>query len=385
MGPLAGVRVVDLTHVLNGPFSTMLLAHMGAEVIKIEPKSGDRFRYAWMPVDADHAGYEFLVVNANKKGITLNLKDERGKALFRELATRADVVVENFSVGVMERLGLGYDALRELNPRLIYASSTGYGEDGPYRHMRANASIITGMTGWTEHGWHEAGAAGGRVPGIGDEAAGVSMALGICAALFARERTGIGQKIHVAMAEAHLGFMVSRFHTHFEGREVGSLPKRCADGYVTFHLPHIPDKLWAQFVSAMGHPEAIDDPRFVTQRDRQQNFKAMEEEVGVWVRAMTRAELWKVFQACRISGAPIRSLAEVFEDEHFRERGTFVQVEDAAAGDLTMLAPWIHFSATPAEIERAGPAIGEHNHDVYGGLLGHAAAELEELEGAGVI
>ena len=385
MGPLAGVRVIDLTHVLNGPFATMLLAHMGAEVIKIEPRSGDRFRYAWMPVDADHSGYEFLVVNANKKGVTLNLKDERGKALFRSLVERADVVVENFSVGVMDRLGLGYEALRKIKPDLIYASSTGYGESGPYRNMRANASIVTGMTGWSDNAWKEAGAEGGRVPAIGDEAAGMSMALGICAALFARERTGEGQKIHVAMMEAHLGFMVSAFHTLFEGRQVGSMPKRCADGYVTFHLPHIPDKLWGQFVTAMGHPEMIEDPRFATQRARQENFQAMEATVGEWVRAKTRAELWTVFRAVGISGAPIRPLADVFEDEHFRERETFVKVVDPQAGELTMLAPWIHFSETPAHLERTGPAIGQHNRDVYGGLLGLDAAELDELEQTGVI
>lgn len=385
MGPLAGVRVIDLTHVLNGPFSTMLLAHMGAEVIKIEPRAGDKFRYAWMPVDADHAGYEFSVVNANKKGITLNLKEERGKELFRDLVKQADVVVENFSLGVMDRLGLGYDALKAINPRLIYAASTGYGDHGPYKHMRANASIITGMTGWSDHAWQEAGVEGGRVPAIGDEAAGVSMALGICAALFARERSGEGQKIHVAMVEAHLGFMVSRFHTHFEGREVGSRPKQCADGYVTFHLPHIPDKLWGRFVTGMGHPEMIDDPRFATQRARQQNFLEMERVVGEWVRAKTRTELWKVFLDVGISGGPIRPLSDVFEDEHFRERKSFVKVEDPEAGELTMLAPWIHFGKTPAKLESAGPAIGEHNREVFGGLLGLDGPALDELEKTGVI
>src|SRR5919197_1356531 len=152
-GPLHGVRVIDLTHVLNGPFSTMLLAHMGAEVVKIEHGPGDRFRHAWMPIDADHDGYEFLWVNSNKKCITLDLKHPRGKELFRELVKRADIVAENFTVGVMDRLGLGYEALREINPRLIYASSKGYGERGPYKHIRANASTIMSITGWTNAAW----------------------------------------------------------------------------------------------------------------------------------------------------------------------------------------------------------------------------------------
>lgn len=385
MGPLAGVRVVDLTHVLNGPFSTMLLAHLGAEVIKIEQREGDRFRKSWMPIGADHDAYESLVVNANKKCITLNLKDERGKQLLRELVKRSDVVVENFSLGVLDRLGLGYEALREINPRLIYASSTGYGEDGPYRDMRANATIVMAMTGWTDAAWTNAGVAGGKVQGIGDEAAGVSLALGICAALFARERTGQGQKIQVSMQEALLGFMVANFHTLFERQPVASTPKRCADGYVTFHLPHIPDKLWARFAAGMGHPELIDDPRFATQAARRAHFDELEEIVAEWVRTTTRDELWKVFREVQISGAPIRSLAEVLEDEHLRARDAFVPVEHPQAGTLTMLAPWIRFSETPAELHHAGPAIGEHNRAVYGELLGLDETELAELTGAGVI
>jgi crotonobetainyl-CoA:carnitine CoA-transferase CaiB-like acyl-CoA transferase len=385
MGPLDGVRIVDLTHVLNGPFATMLLAHMGAEVIKIETREGDRFRYAWMPVDADHSGYEYLAVNANKKTITLNLKDERGKELLRSLVKTADVVVENFSRGVMDRLGLGYEALHAINERLIYASSTGYGDSGPYRDMRANAGIVNGASGWTARGWHEAGVEGKHALGIGDEAAGMSMALGICGALFAREKTGVGQKIHVAMVEAVLGFMVSTFHTHFEGIEVGSKPKRCLDGYVTFHLPQIPDPLWRRFVTAMGHPEAADDPRFTTGRLRQVNYVAMEATIAEWVGSLTRAQLWSVFRECNISGGPIRALDELFTDEHWVERQTFVKVDHAEAGELTMLAPWIHFSETPGEIVHAGSGIGEHNREVYCGLLGLDAAVLEEYQSAGVI
>src|SRR6516164_2191518 len=165
-GALDGVRVVDLTHVLNGPFATMLLAHMGAEVLKIEYGEGDRFRHAWMPLDAGHDGYEFLVVNTNKKGITLNLKHERGREIFLDLVRRSDVVVENFSVGVMDRLGLGYPVLREVNPGIVYASSKGYGEDGPNAQLRANAQTIMGATGWTDVSWSFSGRKGTIPQGI---------------------------------------------------------------------------------------------------------------------------------------------------------------------------------------------------------------------------
>ena len=144
-GALDGVRVLDLTHVLNGPFCTVQLAHMGAEVIKVEYGAGDRFRHAWMPVDVKRDGYEFIAVNANKKGIVVDLKQAEGKQVFVELVKRSDIVVENFTTGTMDRLGLGYEALREINPRLIYACSRGYGESGPYRHVRANAATISAI------------------------------------------------------------------------------------------------------------------------------------------------------------------------------------------------------------------------------------------------
>jgi len=384
-GALAGLRVIDLTHVLNGPFATMLLAHMGADVIKIEHGQGDRFRHAWMPVDRTHDGYEFLVVNVNKRGISLNLKHERGKAIFRDLVRAADVVVENFSLGVMERLGLGYEDLREINPRLVYASSKGYGSDGPAAHLRANANTIMAATGWTNAGWEFAGTEGTIPQGIGDEASGVSLAVGILAALYAREQTGEGQRIEVSMQEALLGFMVSNFHTLFEGRRVGAPAKRCRDGWVSFHLPDMSQGLWESLATALGHPEAIDDPRFATMQARRANYPELNDTVTSWVAVKTREEMAQIFLETGISAAPVKKLAEVVEDEHLRARGAFVDVDDHAAGAVKMLAPWIRFSATPSAIRSSAPQVGEHNAEVYGELLGLGAAELEELRADGVI
>jgi crotonobetainyl-CoA:carnitine CoA-transferase CaiB-like acyl-CoA transferase len=384
-GALDGVRVLDLTHVLNGPFSTMLLAHMGAEVLKVEYGEGDRFRHAWMPVDATHDGYEFLVVNANKKGITLNLKHDRGKQLFADLVRRCDIVVENFSLGVMERLGFGYDQLRELNPRIILASAKGYGHDGPAAPLRANAQTVMAAAGWTDVSWKFSGRPGTMPQGIGDEAAGVSMTVGVLAALYARERTGEGQKIEVSMQESLLGFMVSNLHTLFEGQSVGAPAKPCKDGYVVFHLPDMSQELWSAFATAIGHTEAIDDPRFSTVRLRRENYREWDALVSTWVAESTRDELAAVFRKTGISAAPIQSLAEVVEDEHLRAREAFVDVEDPAAGTVKMLAPWIRFSATPAEITSSAPTLGEHNDEVYGELLGLSDAELAQLRADGVI
>jgi crotonobetainyl-CoA:carnitine CoA-transferase CaiB-like acyl-CoA transferase len=184
-GALQDLRVIDFTHALNGPFCTMLLGHLGAEIIKIEPPSGDNFRRSWMAGDTTKDAYEFLWINVNKKSVVLNLKTERGIDLARQLIARADVLVENFHRGTMERFGLDYDSVKGLNPRLIYACSRGYGDWGPYADYGSTAQSNNGMTGWTHTSWGYSGAPGTKALGIGDEAAGVSMALGILAALHA--------------------------------------------------------------------------------------------------------------------------------------------------------------------------------------------------------
>ena len=378
-GPLAGVRVIDLSHMLNGPFCTLLLAHLGAEVLKVEHGEGDRFRRTWIAVDAPRDAYEFLAVNANKKGITLNLKSDRGREIFLELIRRSDVLVENFSLGVMDRLGFSYEELREVNPRLIYATSKGYGESGPHAHVRAYAPTVMARSGWLESAWELSGARGTRVLGIGDEAAGVSLALGVTAALYAREQTDSGQKIEVSMQEALLGFMVGSFHTLFEGVEVGGKYYECVDGYVAIYLPNLTDALWERFATAIGHREATADPRFATALARQRNFEALQETVGVWVRDRTRDELWQIFAAHGIASTPALTLGELIDDEHLRARGAFVEVPHPSGDTLTLLQPWIRFSDYTGEIANAGPAIGEHNHEVYARLLGLSEHEVDRL------
>ncbi|MBS1677067.1 MAG: CoA transferase [Actinobacteria bacterium] len=384
-GPLAGTRILDLTHVLNGPFCTMLLAHMGADVLKVEHGAGDRFRHAWMPTDAGRDGYESLVVNANKRCITLNLKSEAGKEIFGKLVAKSDVVVENFSPGVMDRLGFGYQHLREIRPDVIYARSSGYGSSGPYVDVPAFAMLIQAISGWTDSGWTTPAARGSKPLGIGDEGAGVSMALGILAALYARERTGEGDYVDVAMQEAQLGFMVSSLHTLFEHQPVASAPVECADGYVAFHLPDLSPERWSALCESMGHPEIVDDPRFDSIDNRRTNFEQLMAEAQKWVRTMTRAELWRVFRDLNLPGAPVRTVGEAVEDENLRSRGAMLEVEHPDAGTVKMLRPWIRFAAYDTTIRHAGPAVGEHNAEVYGELLGLSSEELEELAGRGVI
>jgi crotonobetainyl-CoA:carnitine CoA-transferase CaiB-like acyl-CoA transferase len=363
----------------------MLLGHLGAEIIKIEPPSGDRFRRSWMPRGAKVDGYEFLWINVNKKSVVLNLKSKHGVDLARRLIAHADVLVENFQKGTMERFGLDYDSLKSLNPRLIYACSRGYGETGPYSGYGNTAQSNNSMTGWTHTSWLYSGTPGKKALGIGDEAAGVSMCVGILAALHARERTGEGQRIVVSMQEAVLGFMISSMHEYFTGIDVGNLPIPVADGFFTLRIPEISDGVWVKLARLMGQSDLVNDPRFVTAEARRQNQAALEEIVKTWARGKTRQELWDGLRDLDYFGAPVLSTHEVLEDQHIKARQAFIVRDHPTAGPTPMLAPWIHLSKTPASIRQDAPAVGQHTDEVLGGILGLSGVELAELRREGAI
>ena len=384
-GPLTGIRVLDLTHVLNGPFCTLMLAHMGAEVLKVEYGEGDRFRHIWMPVDVKRDGYEFIAMNSNKKGIVLDMKKQEGKKLFLDLMKLSDVVVENFSAGAMERLGLDFETLREINPRIIYACSRGYGESGPYKHVRANAATISAIAGWAHEGMRLSKTPGAKTPSLGDETAGASMCMGILAALYHREKTGKGQKIEVSMHEAILGFMVSSLHRHFEQQEVGPAPKPCNDGYYYFHVPDMTDEAWATLTSALGDASLARDPRFLTVRDRQRNYAAVEDSISDLVSRKSRREVWDVMSSLGLASAPVLTVGESIEDEHLKARHAFVEVDHPEAGKVKVLAPWVRLSDTPGAITSPAPLMGQHSREVFATLLGLSAEEIDTLEQKQVI
>jgi crotonobetainyl-CoA:carnitine CoA-transferase CaiB-like acyl-CoA transferase len=384
-GALDDIRVIDFTHALNGPFCTMLLGHMGAEIIKIEPPEGDGFRRSWMPPNSKVDGYEFLWINANKKSVVLNLKTARGSELARQLIVRADIVVENYHTGTMEKFGLGYDDLKKINPRVIYACSRGFGESGPYKDYGSTAHTNNSMTGWTHTGWQYSGAPGTKAIGIGDEAAGVSMVCGILAALHARERTGEGQRIVVSMQEALLGFMISEFHEHFIGIEIGNKPVPVADGYFTLRIPDLRDSGWAKLAKFMGRDDLLEDSRFATAVARKQHRSELYEQIRSWARDKTRQELWDGLRQIDYFGAPVLSMGEVIEDPHIKERGAFIERNHPVAGPTKLLAPWIHMSKTPPSIHDDAPALGQHTNELLSGILGLSSAELEDLRAQGIV
>jgi len=384
-GALDDIRVIDFTHALNGPFCTMMLGHLGAEVIKIEPPDGDGFRRSWMPPNTKVDAYEFLWVSVNKKSVVLNLKDPRGADLARQLIAKADVVVENYHTGTMEKFGLGYEDLKKVNPRIIYACSRGFGESGPYKDYGSTAQSNNSMTGWTHTGWKYSRAPGTKAIGIGDEAAGVSMVCGILAALHARGRTGEGQRIVVSMQEALLGFMISEYHEHFVGIEVGNYPVPAADGYFTLRIPEVSDDGWAKLTRLMGRDDLRTDGRFATAPARKQNRAQLHELVKSWAKTKTRQELWNGLRSIDYFGAPVLSMGEVIEDPHIKERNAFIDRDHPTAGPTKLLAPWIHMSQTPASIRTDAPALGQHTDDVLAGVLGLSAAQIRELHDHGIV
>ena len=384
-GALQDIRVIDFTHALAGPFCVMLLGHLGADIIKVEPPNGDEFRRMWMQPGATTDAYESLWINVNKKSIVLNLKTPKGVELARRLIAQADVLVENYQKGVMERFGLDYDSVKTLNPRLIYACSRGYGEWGPYASYGNTAASNNSIAGWLDNAWKNNGAVGTKTLGVGDEAAGVSIALGILAALHARESTGEGQKVEVSMQEAVLGFMTSSMHEHFTGNRVGNSPMKVADGYFTLRVPDMSDSVWAQAGKLIGGNDLLQDPRFATASARRQNRAELEKIVKTWASGKTRQEIWDGLRELDYFGAPVLSIGEVMEDRHIKERRAFIEREHPTAGPTTLLAPWIHLSKTPTGIHQDAPAIGQHTDEVLGGLLGLTETELGDLRAEGVV
>jgi crotonobetainyl-CoA:carnitine CoA-transferase CaiB-like acyl-CoA transferase len=382
-GPLADIRVIDFTHALNGPFCTMLLGHLGAEVIKIEPPNGDNFRRIWMPPNAPVDAWEFMNVNTNKKSVAINLKHPRGQELARTLIAASDVLVENYQRGVMQSFGLDYESVRTINPRLIYSCTRGYGDSGPYADYGSTAGTNNGMTGWTHTAWLYAGSYGKKSHGIGDEAAGVSMCVGILAALHARERTSKGQRIEVSMQEAVLGFMTTRFHEFFTGNRVGNDPAKVADGWFTLRVPDLTDAKWRELAAALELDP--DDPRFATAEARRKNRQELEEVWIGWCQSRTRKEIWEKLRDIDYIGAPVLDVQEVMDDPHIRARGAFAQYDHPTGGRITLLNPWIRMSETPASIRAMSPKLGEHTDEVLAQVAGLSAAEIADLRNAEVI
>ncbi len=392
---LADIRVLDLSRVLAGPFCTMLLADYGADVIKIEaPGRGDDTRQ-WGPPWAGGESAYFLAVNRNKRSLTLNLKHERGRHILYELVTRSDVFIENFKVGTARRLGIDYATLRELNPRLIYCSITGYGQTGPYRDRPGYDFVIQAEGGIMSI----TGPAGGEPHKVGvaivDITAGLFAATAILAALHHRERTGEGQYIDIGLLDAQVGWLANVAQNYLV---TGDVPKRygnahpnivpyevfpTADGYVAVGIGN--DAQYRRFCEVAGRTDLWEDERFRTNPGRVEHRDELIPRLRELFRSRPTAAWLALLREAKIPAAPINDVAQVLNDPHVLARGMVQRVHHPTAGELKLVGPVAKLSATPATVRRPPPLLGEHTAEVLAELLDYDETTITNLRREGVI
>ncbi len=393
--PLCGVRVLDLTQAYSGPFCTMHLADQGAEVIKIEaPGTGDQTR-CWEPIEGEASGY-FSYINRNKYGITLNLKTDDGKKIFRELVKTADVVCENYRVGTMERLGLGYESLLEINPRLIYASISGFGLEGrladrPCYDIVAQAmGGMMSMTGF-DNNIVKVG------PAIADNYSGTYLALGVTMALFQRERTGQGRRLDVSMVDTIFSVLETGV-IQYTVKGIVSKPEGNRDPVIApfdafkakdgmFVLACGTDKFFRALSEAMGQPELAEDARFKTNSARVENYLSLLKPIiEQWSMEHSVDELEDIISAAGVPFGRVQNVAQACESDIIRSRNMLWRVNDPAFGHE------IEIPGTPVKMHgcedapsKAAPALGEDTDTVLRRLLGMSEAELERLHATGAV
>lgn len=380
-GPLDGIKVLDLTAMLAGPFTTMLLTDLGADVIKVEPVKGDRTRglgphRAGDDPDQALGGY-FQSVNRGKRSIVLDLKSEAGAQKFRELVAVADVVVENFSAGVMERMDLGYERLAAVNPRLVYAALRGFGDarsgKSPYEMWPAFDIVAQAMGGFAGITGPLDGTPLKSGPGIGDIFPGALLALGVVAAVRHAEHTGEGQFVDVAMYDAVLAMCERIVYQH---SYLGEVPRpmgnghpllapfdimQTADGWIAVAAPS--DKHWRILAATMNRTDLIDDPRFLNNAARLANIGEVREILGSWLARQSTAAIIDSLGG-RVPIGPVNDAADIFGDEHVRIREMLVEVEQPGSEAPVVIAGSpIKFSSTPAGVRGRGPKLGEDDPD----------------------
>jgi|TARA_Y100000294_G_scaffold149968_3_gene147055 succinyl-CoA:(S)-malate CoA-transferase subunit A/succinyl-CoA:(S)-malate CoA-transferase subunit B len=396
--PLTGVRVLDAATFIAAPFTATILGEFGAEVIKVErPDGGDPFRRFGTATERDDSTLAWLSESRNKKSVTLDLKQAGGQALFKRLAAKSDVICENFRPGTLEKWGLGWDQLSRENPGLVLLRITGYGQTGPYKDRPGFARVAHAVGGLTHLSGHP-----GETPvtpgstSLGDYISGLYGAIGVMMALRHRDQTGRGQVIdlglyesvfrmldEIAPAYAKTGFVREPEgtgtinacpHGHFPTRDGKWVALACTT-----------DKMFLRLCEAMGKDGAELAKAFGEQKKRLAGRDEVNKRVGDWTGAMDRDALMAVCLEFEVPAGPINTIADIFDDPQFQARGDLTAVAVAGLGEVVVPSPLPKLSQTPAEIRSLGPGLGEHNEDVYGGLLGLSAEQLEKLRKDGVV
>jgi crotonobetainyl-CoA:carnitine CoA-transferase CaiB-like acyl-CoA transferase len=392
--PLHGVRVIDMTRVLAGPFCTMSLGDMGAEVIKVEePGKGDDTR-GWPPFVHGEATY-FLSVNRNKKSLTLDLKAPDGQEILRRLLASADVVVENFRPGTMERLGFGYETLKRANPRLIYCSISGFGESGPEAHRPGYDLIVQGESGVMDITGFPDGPPVKVGNSIGDLVAGMAAAQGITLALLSRSQTGKGQKVEIGMLDMMASLLTYQAGLYWNaggrparrGNEHPSIVPyevfKAQDVYITLGVAN--NSLWDRTCKALDRPDLIKDPRFDTEANRVTNRKVLVPLLNEILGARPADEWLARLDKAGVPAGRIKSVAEVCESAHLRARGMMVSLPHPKAGSIKVMGVPVRLHDTPGGAQAAPPFLGQHTDEVLTKLLRMPKARVEKLRAAGVV
>ncbi len=392
--PLDGVTVIDFGQIYNGPYATFLMAMAGARVIKVEPKGGENMRRRGA---VGGAMVPFAMLNSNKEFVTLDLKAEGGRALAERMVGKADVVLENFAPGVMDRLGLGPDRLMTLNARLIYAAGTGYGWSGPYRDYPAMDLTVQAMSGIMAITGHPDRPPVKAGPAVADFFGGVHLYGAVATALFDRERTGRGRFVEVSMLDSVYASLSSALGLHFGGgaetqrtgnRHSGMAEApynvyRAADGWMA--LICVSETHWASLLTAMGREDLADDPRLGSLKARVENIDFVDATITAWTEARSRAELDATLKRHRVPCAQVRDLGEVVHDPHLHARGMLREVAHPLLGDLVLPASPMRYDGEAIDELRPSKALGADNEGVYREWLGLGEAELCELRRAGAI
>ena len=397
---LAGIRVIDMTHDQAGPSCTQMLAWLGAEVIKIEqPSKGDRARS--MQTNAPGLdSYFFLLLNTNKQSITLNLKHPEAKEIFFTLIEQADVLVENYGPGVMDRLGLGYEALSQRNPRLIYASVKGFGSFGPYSEYKCFEPIAQATSGaMSVTGWPDGPPTANGV-NVGDSGTGMHTAIGILSAIVQRQQSGRGQRVEVAMQEAVLNLTRVKFtpvlttgkpmtrvgNGSFSGGFANTL--RCAPGgpndYVYLMIPPDNPPMFASVAHAIDREDLLTDPRFSTPQARFAHRDALHDILEAWTSSRDKHAVMETLASAGAVCGAVLDTAEVLENPHLRARGMVQEVEHPTRGRYAMIGCPVRLSDSPVEIKPA-PLHGEHTASVLQALAGCTREDIERLRNAGTV
>ncbi|MBL8179883.1 MAG: CoA transferase [Bryobacterales bacterium] len=393
--PLDGVRVLDFSHALAGPYCTMLMAAYGASVFKIEGIGAIDMGRTWgPPFQGGEASY-FLGINSGKQSVSIDLKHPEGLALCLRLVQQADVFIENFRPGAMTRLGLGYDVVRRLNPRMVYCSISGYGQFGPRRDDPAMDLILQASSGLISVTGTPDGHLARCGHSVADITAGMSSLIGILMALRVREQTGVGQHIDVSMLDSMISAMASNF-ANFLGS--GIVPKPLGTAFSTI-VPYAAfptkdreiaiavasEKLWATFCQAIGKPQWTSDPRFASNPLRVANRGILEPMIVEVFRTRTADEWTAHFKQSGIPCTPVRTLDEVVADPQTEERHMFPIVQHPSAGPIRVTGVPLKLSETPGAISEPAPLLGQHTRQALQTLLGLPDQEIDELNAAGVL